>query len=364
MTGEVPDRYRETLLIESVAETLQIEPLCHWLFDREVYGPYVLVGLAVVLEYVIFDAYNYFITGKSSFAFAGDPFSLMIGVGMIIAVIGVRYMIDGYADAIGRLRIEERDIKDTHRNMFERTFPRNSKLVFYFIGFILYYLNLVFILGLSTEFAIEGIAVGVGQEFILFPLVYLPLIIDFLITFLAIHFLLPRRIDKADLRLFFYDPRNMGGFGPVGELFKRSYYAYTAGLLAYFLLIYGAVLLSTVIESPYPEPGASVAIFFTIAWLIGFSSIAHSMYRVHTIMKSEKDQRIRRLEERIHAAIDNPFDIENAEVIDQETLEDCQRRLEQVRNTKEYPTTFTMWSQIIISVLLPQALNMAVQAAG
>lgn len=81
-------------------------------------------------------------------------------------------------------------------------------------------------------------------------------------------------------------------------------------------------------------------------------------------MASEKEKRIRRLEERIHTAIDEPFDIENAEIVDQETFDDSRERLEQIRQTREYPTTFTMWSQIIISVLLPQALNMAVQAAG
>jgi len=361
MTDGAPGRYRETLLIESVSQALRIKPLFHRLFGREVYGPYVLVGLAVVLEYGIFDPYNYFVTGKSSFS---DPFSLMIGVGMILAVIGSRHMIDGYADAINRLRIEDRGVDDSHQTIFERTFPHKSKLAFYVGGLTLYYINLFFNLGLSTEFAIEGVVVGVGQEFILFPLVYLPLIIDFLVTFLAIHFLLPRRIAKVELQLFFYDPKNMGGFGPVGELFKRSYYAYTAGLLVYFLLIYGAVLLSTVVESSYPEPGLGVAIFFTLAWLLGFISIANSMYRVHAIMASEKEERIRRLEERIHTAIDDPFDIENAEIVDQETFEDSRERLEQIRQTREYPTTFTMWSQIIISVLLPQALNMAVQAAG
>jgi hypothetical protein len=35
----------------------------------------------------------------------------------------------------------------------------------------------------------------------------------------------------------------------------------------------------------------------------------------------------------------------------------------QIRETKRYPSTFTMWSQIAISVLLPQALQVALQIA-
>jgi len=40
------------------------------------------------------------------------------------------------------------------------------------------------------------------------------------------------------------------------------------------------------------------------------------------------------------------------------------RQLEHVRSMKEYPTTFTMWSQILVSVILPQILNMSVQFVG
>lgn len=185
--------------------------------------------------------------------------------------------------------------------------------------------------------------------------------VEFVLLYFSIHVLLPRRIASTDIGLFFYDPRNMGGLAPIGQLFKRTYYLFTAGLLLYFVVVYGHIIFSEVIQNPYPEPGLVTTAFFSFAWFVGLGLTTYSMYTIHRVMSSEKEQRIRRLEERMREAIDNPYDIESAKITDSEKLDDTRRRLKQVRATKEYPTTFTMWSQILISVLLPQAVNLAVQ---
>jgi len=43
-------------------------------------------------------------------------------------------------------------------------------------------------------------------------------------------------------------------------------------------------------------------------------------------------------------------------------METKERQLSEVRATRTYPTTFTMWSQIGISVLLPQVLQLVVRS--
>jgi hypothetical protein len=161
--------------------------------------------------------------------------------------------------------------------------------------------------------------------------------------------------------LFFYDPRNLGGFGPVGELLKRSYYIYTAILLLWFLQTHAPVLLSGVVDSPYPAPGPIFQVVLSAIWLIGVLTIAYSMFRVHTLMKSKKEARISALEDEIKRLVRNPYDATATNITDHERYENAQTNLEEVKQTKTYPTTFTMWSQIFLSVLLPQALNMVVQ---
>lgn len=88
------------------------------------------------------------------------------------------------------------------------------------------------------------------------------------------------------------------------------------------------------------------------------------MLTMHRVMAGRKEQRISELEAEIEDIIQNPYDINNSEVTDEERLDDIYRRRQEIRDTRVYPATFTMWSQIVISVLLPQALNMAAQAAG
>ena len=87
------------------------------------------------------------------------------------------------------------------------------------------------------------------------------------------------------------------------------------------------------------------------------------MYTIHQLMSEQKEQRIRELEAELHQAIENPYDINNSKVVDQDKLDDARRRLKEVRNTRVYPATFAMWSQIAISVLLPQLLQLTVQSA-
>jgi hypothetical protein len=130
-------------------------------------------------------------------------------------------------------------------------------------------------------------------------------------------------------------------------------------LLLFFFLVYGTVFLST---GGY-VPGLFEFVFFSSAWLVGLLSIGYSMYSIHQFMSGEKEKRIRELEDELHTALENPYDINNSRIVDQEQLDDARRRLEQVRDTRVYPATFTMWSQIAVSVLLPQLLQLTVQTA-
>lgn len=51
--------------------------------------------------------------------------------------------------------------------------------------------------------------------------------------------------------------------------------------------------------------------------------------------------------------------METFEISDEETYEETRRRIEYVNSTQEYPTTFTMWIQTLIGLLLPKAIQLA-----
>lgn len=353
-----PDRYRPELLIEWVADRTRITRLADTL-PGDIYPPYLLVGLLLSIDYGILQTYNYLVTGKVSWL--ANPSNLTLALGLVVAVIGVRYMADQYAIAVASLELSDRPrLPDTTR--FETLISFRTKLGVYALGLGIYYLNLFFGPGVQTLIEVEGLLKFVIGQFALAPLVNLVLVVEFALLFFSIQFLLPRRIAQADLDLFFYDPQNMGGFGKVGQLLKRSYYVYTAGVIVYFSVAYGDAIFSAFLNSPYPEPGLQVAVFFTVAWAIGVVSILYSMWRMHQLMMAKKTKRIRELQTDLKGVIQNPYDIRSSQITDTAAMETNERQLNQVRATRTYPTTFTMWSQIAISVLLPQVMQLAAQA--
>ncbi|MFB6218123.1 MAG: hypothetical protein ABEH77_02925 [Halobacteriaceae archaeon] len=357
---ETAMQYRERLLVEEFAERTGFTAIAERL-DRDIYPPYLYFGFFVFFDVAILNTYKH-LTGGTH-ALLVSPAWIASPVGLILGVIGIRYMADGYAQSIADLRINDR-IDESDLKAFERTLPLRTKLLVYLFALAVFFLHTFVNIGLGEIIAYEGIVTTVVAYFFLMPFVYLPLVVEFALTYSSIHFAVPKRIVEADLGLFFYDPRNMGGFASVGQLLKRSYYLYTAGLLVYFFLVYGPYLLSQVGTVPLPKPGLFEAVFFSTAWLVGIVSIAHSMIRLHRVMADEKEQRIQELEDEMRDIIDNPYDINSSKVADADRLDDVRRRLEQVRNTRVYPATFAMWSQRGISVLLPQALQLAIQAPG
>lgn len=346
------------LLVERIAAVLGFDRLAASL-PGDIYPPYLYLTAFVLLDFGVVNSYIH-LTGGASHVLLDSPYVAVAPVGLLLAAVGIRYFDRRHADAIEALPLH--DLGDGDAAEFSRLVPFRTKFAVYAVAVVGMYANIVWNVGLGNIIAAEGGPSLVNWLFV-WQVGYFPFVVEFALMYLGIHVLLPRRIATADVSMFFYDPRNMGGFAPVGQLLKRSYYVYTAGLLLYFVLTYGSVLFSFGGTVP-SKPGVVTALFFSGAWVGGVLSIAYSMLTMHRVMAGEKEQRIRELETEIEEIIDNPYDINNSEVTDEQRLKDIDRRLQEIRDTRVYPATFTMWSQIGISVLLPQALNLTVQAAG
>jgi hypothetical protein len=335
-------------LVEYIAGVFGFDKLSRSLPGKNINPSYLFIGFFSFLDLAILQVYVHFTGGTHIFLRAPN---VAIGyVTVILGVFGIKYMSESLDEAISAIRVHRR-IENYESDEFQWIISWRTKVIVYIIGVIILYAHAIFNVGIPNR--VTAINFLFTWQFVL-----LPIIVEFTITYLSIHIRLPRQIKSTDMNMFFYDPRNMGGFATVGTLLKRSYYLYTVALLMFFVYAYGRVLLSL---GGY-EPGLFDLAFFSIAWFIGLLSIAHSMYTIHQFMSKEKEDRIREIEEELHEALENPYDINNSSVDDHEKFEDAQRRLEQVRSTRVYPATFTMWSQIVISVCLPQLLQLTVQA--
>lgn len=341
-------------LLEQLSQTLHVDRLTTSLPGVS-HPPYLYVSLFIVFDLAVVNTYTH-LTGGTHAA-VQNPFYLALSVGIILAVIGIKYMHEGHAEAMAVL--SEREICDiTQADQY--TLSGRTKLSFYFVTLLGFFAYQVFVIGVPTILQNQGFS-GVMFTLVLLPGCYLPVAIDFISEYVTLHILIPRWLSRQDVGLFFFDPHNMGGFQPIGSLLKNSYYFYTGGLLLYLLFFYGVFItpLQGTIADP---PGTSEAALFTVLWLLGLATISYSMHVIHQLMKSERKDRLRDIESEIRDIVRNPHDISNAEITDQERLDALEYRLGQIQATSEYPTTFTMWTQIGISVLLPQVLQMTVQA--
>lgn len=222
-----PDDYRERLLGERLAALLGFE----WVtdrFPRDVYPPYLLVVTALAVQYGVVDTYNVFVSGHSTVL--DDPFSVFSGIVKILDVAGSWWMRDQYAEAVADLRPSERGDNGTSvpgdvgsvPEAFQTIVSLRVKLAFLAIGFAAYFGNAFVRLGVDTIFEIHGVLGGILQDFVVMPIVYVPAMIEFGVLYLGIHVGLPRSLAAADLDLFFYDPRDMGGFAPASASWSSA----------------------------------------------------------------------------------------------------------------------------------------------
>jgi hypothetical protein len=350
-------KFNGDLLIEKLAELFHFDKLSELLPIRNIYPPYLLLAFFLFIDFGVVHTYRHFFTPYQH-VLIKNPILVFGPLALALAAVGIRYMSNGYHQAVEGLNLNRRSTESSP-DRFERVFPINLKLIAYGVFTLSLYAVYVFGVGVNTIVEQAPLVEFVVNHVLIIGVIYIPFVVEFALIYFSIHFSIPRRIRQSNMGLFYYDPRNMGGFAPVGQLLKRTYYLYTTGLILFFIFIYGPHILPIV--DPAFDLGIVPFLFFTSAWVVGIASIGYSMITMHRIMSTKKEERIQELEKEIEDLIENPYDINSSEVKDKEKLEDLNRRLEKVKQTKVYPATFTMWSQIAISVLLPQGLQLVTQ---
>jgi hypothetical protein len=199
----------------------------------------------------------------------------------------------------------------------------------------------------------------VVANMVVFPFVYAPIIAQFAALYLAIEFIAPVRISRSDVGVHFLDPEGVGGLRPLGELVKTAYYYIVAGLIAYALITYAPFVDSSWQVTTY------AGVLFTAVWLLSVATVAFAVFTLHRFMHREKRTEIRRLEDRLADIVENHFDVASYAVPDdrRDEVDDLRDRIRRVSETKEYPATFSIWSQLLLSVAIPKALQLLLAGA-
>jgi hypothetical protein len=167
------------------------------------------------------------------------------------------------------------------------------------------------------------------------------------------------RISRSDVGVHFLDPEGVGGLRPLGELVKTAYYYIVLGLMVYALITYAPF-----VDTSW-EVTAYAGTLFTAVWLVSVGTVAFAVYTLHRFMRREKRTEIHHLETRLADLVENHYDVATYSVPDdrRDDVEELRSRIQRVSETKEYPATFSIWTQLLLSVAIPKAIQLALAGA-
>lgn len=337
-----------TTLFERIAYRLGFAKLQ----NRFTWLPHPLIcwGLGMVfLDVVILQAFKE-LTGYQATFFINPVWLLLPAMGLV-APFAVVYLHTRYDSVLQEIDVESRTDSP---EVFDTLVTQKLRVGLYviFVGNSFY--TFLVDTGLETITQIGGLAELIGVAVVL-PLGYGIIFSEFLATYVGIMIIFPRKIRHTDFQLNFLDPEGLGGLRPVGELMKAAYYFLVIGLISQAVQLYLPALISSLTGTPYPDPGLYTNLLFTSVWLLAIATMVYGLGQIHWFMKREKRKELTKLDRAKRELVKHPFDMSRLEIEETDEYNHIQNRIDHVTATQEYPTTFTMWFQILIGLLLPKA---------
>ncbi|AQL44590.1 hypothetical protein BV210_16705 [Halorientalis sp. IM1011] len=315
--------------------------------------PLICWGIGVfVLDLIVLQGIKE-LTGYTATFFV-NPTWVIQPVLVLFASFVVIFLHDRY-----RAVLEEIDVaaRTTDPDRFDTLAPHSFRAFLYllFLGYGLWQFGINVGAGTITE--IGGVAELLGVAVVI-PFGYGVIFSEFLATYVGIMLVFPRKVRRSDFRLNFLDPEGLGGLRPAGELMKTTYYFLVVGLVGFLVVLYGPAIVDPLTGSTYPDPGVVTNLLFTLVWVLSIVTMIYGLSQIHWFMKRTKREELTRLDRELRSSVVDPFDLDTFEIADEDRYNETNRRIEYVTKTQEYPTTFTMWMQILIGLILPKAIQM------
>jgi hypothetical protein len=288
---------------------------------------------------------SYTVLTGGTLVYATNPYYLLEILLLPAAVIGAHSLHRDYDRAMEEMNIVERT---SNPEVLLEIVPRRLPWSLFGIA-----VGIMFLFpGPVSTYGVTAMV----DNFVILPFVYAPIVVQFFTTYFAIEILAPVRLWNSDIGIDFLDPEGIGGLRPIGELIKKSYYYIAVGLVGYALITY----------APFIDWGWTVSpeanLLFTSIWIVSIGGVAFGVLVLHRFMHREKREAIRQLKAELRTHITNRYDVEDYEVPDSKeaTVDELEERISRVNNTSEYPASFSIWSQLLVSIALPKGVQLLV----
>jgi len=309
---------------------------------------YVYALLTVGLLSIVHTTWKY-IAGYPV-TYVQNPYFVAQPIALFAAVYGARSLRRRADRALSEMNVAERA---SDPDALLDVVPEWLPWLLFGVGAVFAVVRGVFAVGVSTIVETTGLP-GLVAWFVINPFVFTPIGAQFLAVYVSIEIRLPWRLSRSDVGIDFLDPEGLGGLRPVGELIKQAYYYLAGGLVAFALILY-----SPFVSGVYGA-SAFTGVVFTIAWVVTIGSVAFAVLVLHRFMHREKRAELRRLDAHVKQLVENRWDLKEYTIPDErrEEIEDLRGRMELVSATNEYPATFSIWSQLLLSIAIPKAVQL------
>lgn len=347
--AELTDAFDEDLWLDRIARRLGMG----WLSAKlpgDIPPSYLYAVVTIVSLELILGTYSYAI-GEPVIYFQ-NPFFVFQPIGLLGAVYGARSLRRRYHRVTEEMQISERTDKP---EQLTDIIPSWLPWVLFLSMVAVNYVRLFALGGPVAVYREVNIVAVIGWT-VSNP-VWASIATQFFTVYLSVELIAPRRLRHSDVGVDFLDPEGLGGLRPIGELIKHAYYYIVAGLVAIGLVLYGPAIVG--IEW---ERTAATNLIFTTVWLASVATVGYAVFTLHRFMRDEKRRELHRLRSIEQRLVENRWDIgfqiDTRE--DRDTVEEVRRRMEMVSATNEYPATFSIWSQLLLSIVLPKAAQLFV----
>lgn len=329
------------LWIEKISEFTKFSSLGEKLFGDRGKGPYLFL-----LFFWILNASTVPLTAREIF----DGY-----VRILIYLIGLSAGIW----ALKKLDTEYNKVSDFF-NLADKSVSMKLKIFIFISGLVFYFSYVTVGAGvianpLTGEY-VKTVTFGFSAPYLLnyfiFTFAYLPIIAEFAAYFLHIHLVFPFQFKNEKPDLDFSDLERFGGTQKIGSLLLLSSKFYFALLTIY-----------TFVPVIFPEmlgPGSMA--FFIGAWVLGIVLFFLPTFIIHIYIRNEKKKKFRELEKEVEKAGregGGRFEVKPEDQSERTEYIFLYLEHEHVYDTSEWPLDPNLVQQLVFTVSLPLALQLA-----
>ncbi|SEA18068.1 hypothetical protein SAMN04488065_2118 [Haloplanus vescus] len=328
---------------------------------RPALAPYLFVSALLVLDGVVLSTVTTLYIDRAH-PLLTDPFWYAAPVGLWFAVWSIRSLARGHDRLVSTYDFDQQfaapDV--TAESVYDLRTTRLKHVVF---GLLLVaHAATYLLLGEWTAVVrMDGTVVGFLKFGFIIPFGYFPVIAEFAGLVLATLVVLPRYVVTKEYRLQFDDPLDTGGLEPVGDLIKRATYIYAVGLLFAIAFEYGSAASSTFDPTASPSTTFHTA-EFVVVWAVGVVLVLYATFTLHAYMQRKKLAKIRELDAEIREFGDDDRGFPETDPADPEypRLEYEYLRLQKVKDTSTFPFTPATEERVVVSAVVPLALELLI----